>query len=89
MPIPPICLPKRPPGLPPDLRISTDHATAVIHRIFEGGLALESAASLLDGPLAILVLHALDDLDQLVHHIRSAVFEQRTHPVTPPPHEAP
>jgi hypothetical protein len=73
----------------PHLKISTDHATAAIHRIFAAGLALQSAASLLDGPPALLVRHALDDLDQLVHHIRSAVFEQRTHPVTPPPHAAP
>lgn len=73
----------------PDIRISADHAMAVIHRIFEAGLALESAASLLDGPLATLVLRALDDLDQLVHHIRSAVLAQQTHPATPPPHEAP
>lgn len=73
----------------PGISVSADHATAVIHRIFEAGLALESAASLLDGPLAALALHALDDLDQLVHHIRSAVLEQRTHPASPPPPQAP
>ena len=73
----------------PAISISADHAMTVIHRIFEAGLALESAVSLLDGPLATLVLRALDDLDQLVHHIRSAVLEQRTHPATPPPQEAP
>jgi len=66
-------------------RISADLATAAIGRIFEAGLALESAASLLEGPLASLAQHALEDLDQLVHHIRSAVFRQQTNSAPPPP----
>jgi hypothetical protein len=73
----------------PDIRISTDLAMAVIHRIVEAGLALESAASLLGGPMAASVLRTINDLDHVVHDIRSAVFEPRTRPATPLPYEAP
>jgi hypothetical protein len=76
------------PRAAPHTGISADVATAVIHRIFEAGLALESAAGLLDGPMVTLVLRALDDLDQLVHDIRNAVLNARTRPMTPPPQEA-
>jgi hypothetical protein len=72
----------------PGISISAGLAMAVIQRIFEAGLALESAASLLDGPLATVVLRALDGLDQAVHDIRSAVFAPRSRPVTSPPQHA-
>jgi len=86
------------PGLPaqvpspaaPKASISADLGLAVIKRVFEAGLALESAASLLEGPLASLAQHALADLDQLVHHIRSAVLQQQQgRPTAPPPREEP
>jgi hypothetical protein len=84
-PDPPVRVPA--PAIP-GISIGADLAMAVIQRIFEGGLALESAASLLDGPLATAVLRALDGLDQLVHDIRSAVFAPRSRPVTSPPQHA-
>ncbi|HYA50454.1 MAG TPA: hypothetical protein VEG33_04730, partial [Streptosporangiaceae bacterium] len=56
--------------------ISAELAMAVVHRIFEAGLALQSAASLLPGPAATLVLRVLDDLDQLVRDIRNAAFRR-------------
>jgi hypothetical protein len=76
------------PRAAPHTGISADVAMAIIHRIFEAGLALESAAGLLDGPMVTLVLRALDDLDQLVHDIRNAVLNARTRPMTSPPQEA-
>jgi hypothetical protein len=69
--------------------ISADAAMAVIHQIFQAGLALETAASLLDAPMVTLVLRILDDLDQLVRDIRSTVLRPRTRPMTPPPEQAP
>jgi hypothetical protein len=60
--------------------ISADIAAAVIHRVFEAGLALESAAGLLDGPMVALVLRILDDLDQLVRDIRTTMLRPRTLP---------
>ena len=68
--------------------ISAEVAMAVVHRVFQAGLALESAASLLDGPMVTVLLRVLDDLDQLVHDIRNAVLKLRTRPMTPPPQEA-
>ncbi|MGE5287172.1 MAG: hypothetical protein ACM3ML_08230 [Micromonosporaceae bacterium] len=68
----------------PGVRMSPDQAMSTIQRIFEAGMALESAASLLDGPLATLALHAMDDLDQLVHHIRSAILKQQDRTTAPP-----
>ncbi|HYA52696.1 MAG TPA: hypothetical protein VEG33_16170 [Streptosporangiaceae bacterium] len=56
--------------------ISAELAMAAVHRIFQAGLALESAASLLPGPAATLVLGVVDDLDQLVRGIRDAVLQQ-------------
>ena len=73
---------------PVSVSISTDRALAVIGRIFAAGLALESAASLLQEPLASVVLHAIDDLDQLVNQIRSMVFEPPARPAAPPTPEA-
>ena len=61
---------------------------AVVNRIFEAGLALQSAASLLEGPMATVILRALDDLDRLVRQIRSAVLEPRGRS-TDPPHQSP
>jgi hypothetical protein len=67
------------PGPASDVSLTPDIAMAVVNRIFEAGLALESAASLLEGPMATVILRALDDLDQLVRQIRSAVLEPRGH----------
>jgi hypothetical protein len=67
--------------------ISADVAMAVVHRIFEAGLALESAASLLGAPMATLVLRILDDLDQLVRDIRNQVFKPQAPALPPPPEE--
>lgn len=65
--------------------ISADVAMAVVHRIFEAGLALESAAGLLDAPMATVVLRILDGLDQLVSNIRNEVFRPQARPLPPPP----
>jgi hypothetical protein len=67
-----------------DVSISAGRAVAVVNRLFEAGLALESAASLLEGPLAAVVEGVVDDVDQLVRRIRSVVFESRAHPGDPP-----
>jgi len=67
-----------------DVSLTPALATAVVNRIFQAGLALESAASLLDGPMATVILRALDDLDQLVRQIRSAALEPRGRPADPP-----
>jgi hypothetical protein len=67
--------------------ISADVAMAVVHRIFEAGLALESAAGLLDAPMVTLVLRILDDLDQLVRNIRNEVLRSQRRPFPRPPEE--
>jgi hypothetical protein len=86
-------VPGHPPGPPAPGRpgaapgINAERAMAVINRIFEAGLALESAASMLEGPLATLAQRAVDDLDQLVRQIRDAVYGSQTRPADPlPPH---
>ena len=61
---------------------------AVVHRVFQAGLALESAASLLDGPMVTVLLRVLDDLDQLVHDIRNAVLRAADSPDDPITQEA-
>jgi hypothetical protein len=58
---------------------------AVVHRIFEAGLALESAASLLDAPMVTLVGRVLDDLDRLVRDIRDEALRP---PIVPRPRPA-
>jgi hypothetical protein len=63
-----------------DVRISADRAMAVVNRLVEAGLALESAASLLEGPVAAAIVRAVDDLDELIRRIRDVVFESRAHP---------
>jgi hypothetical protein len=65
--------------------ISAELAMAAVHRFFAAGLALESAASLLGGSAASLVLGVVDDLDQLVRDIRDAVFQQPARCTAPPP----
>jgi hypothetical protein len=72
------------PGAVPDVGLTPDLAMAVVNRIFEAGLALESAASLLDGPMALVILRALADLDQLVRQIRGAALEPRGRFMDPP-----
>jgi hypothetical protein len=72
-------------GPAPGASISAEVAMAAVHRIFEAGLALESAAGLLEQPLAGPVLRALADLDQLVNQIRSMAFESRPRPAAVPP----
>jgi hypothetical protein len=76
------------PGAVPDVSLTPVLATAVVNRIFEAGLALESAASLLEAPMVTVILRALDDLDQLVRQIRSAALEPRGR-LTDPPHQSP
>jgi hypothetical protein len=72
-------------GPSPGVSISAEVAMAAVRRIFEAGLALESAAGLLEQPLAGPVLRALADLDQLVNQIRSMVFEPRPRAAAVPP----
>lgn len=67
-----------------DIGIGADFATAVVNRLFEAGLALESAASMLEGPPAAAVVRAAENIDQLVRRIRSALFESPAHPPDPP-----
>lgn len=74
------------PGPAPDVGLTPGLATAAVNRIFQAGLALESAASLLDGPMATVILRALDDLDHLVRQIRSAIPAPRS-PATDPPRQ--
>jgi len=76
------------PGAVSDVSLTPDLALAVVNRIFEAGLALESAASLLEGPMVTVILRALDDLDQLVRQIRSAALEPRGR-LTDSPHQSP
>ena len=76
------------PGAVPHVSLTPGLATAAVNRIFEAGLALESAASLLEAPMATVILRALDDLDQLVRQIRSAALEPRGR-LTDPPHRSP
>jgi hypothetical protein len=71
----------------PHTAISADIAMAVVYRIFEAGLALESAASLLDPPMVTSVLRILDDLDQLVRDIRNEVFRLQARPMPLAPEE--
>jgi hypothetical protein len=73
----------------PQAGMSTDVASAVTHHIFEAGVAMESAARLIQGPMGTLVLRVLDDLDQLVRDIRQAMFQARTRAVPPPDAELP
>jgi hypothetical protein len=69
----------------PGASIGTDLATAVTDRIFAAGLALESAASMLDGPMAAMILRVLDDLERLVEQTLSAAIQQQQPPSAPPP----
>jgi hypothetical protein len=48
------------------------------------GLALESAASMLEGPMAGLILRVVDDLERLLEQIRSEAFEQQARLAAPP-----
>jgi len=68
----------------PGSSINTDLATAVADRIFAAGLALESAADMLDGPMAAMILRVLDDLERMVEQTHSAAIQQRP-PSAPPP----
>jgi hypothetical protein len=83
--------PPAPAAAPADhgISIGPDVAMAAINRIFEAGLALESAASLLDGPLEGLAQHAITDLDELISRVRHAIFRQRAHLVDQPPGQGP
>jgi hypothetical protein len=61
-------------SVPPGAAITTDLASAVVDRIFRAGLILQSAAGLSDGPTAVRLQRAVDELDDLVRDIRNAVF---------------
>lgn len=66
-----------PPAGPPARQgtgMSAELTEAVVQRIFRAGLLLTSAASLLDGPAADRVLHAVNELDDLIRDIRDEVF---------------
>lgn len=54
-----------------------DLASAVVHRIFGIGLALESVAGLAGGPAAVRLERVIGDLDDLIRDIRATVFEAR------------
>jgi hypothetical protein len=60
--------------------MNVDLASAVIHRVFGIGLALESAAGLADGPAAARLRYATDQLDDLIRDIRTMVFGARQLP---------
>lgn len=68
----------------PGVGISTDLAMAVTEQILAAGLALESAASLLEGPMAATILRVLDDLERLLEQIRSEAFHQQARSAGPP-----
>jgi hypothetical protein len=71
----------------PGASISTDVGTAVTERIFAAGVALESAARMLDDPMAAVLLRVLDDLERLVEQIRSAAIQQVRSASPPSPGE--
>lgn len=58
-----------------DVRISPQLATAVVARLYEAGLALDSAAGMLEGPLATALVSAAANIDELVRRIRNVVFQ--------------
>jgi hypothetical protein len=45
---------------------------------------MDSAASMLEGPLGSALVDAVDDIDRLVRRIRTVVFESLAHPAEPP-----
>jgi len=56
-------------------RIARDLHDTVIQRLFATGLSLQGAARLAQTPVvADRILNAVDDLDETVKHIRSAIF---------------
>lgn len=67
----------------PEASVSGDLATTVTDQILAAGLALESAAGMLDGPMAAMILRVLDDLERLLEQIHSAAIQQL--PSTSPP----
>jgi hypothetical protein len=70
-----------------EVSISTDLATHVTDQILAAGVALESAASMLDGPMAAMILRVLDDLERLIGQIHSAVIQQAPSVSPPSPEE--
>jgi len=68
----------------PVASISTDMAAAVTDRLFAAGLALESAASMLDGPMAAMILRILDDLERLVEQTHDATIRRQPSAMPPP-----
>jgi signal transduction histidine kinase len=60
-------------------RIARELHDTVIQRLFATGLGLQSALRITEKPgVAERVQHAIDDLDQTVRDIRSAIFELHT-----------
>ncbi len=49
-------------------------AEVVVQRVFDVGLSLAAASSLLDGPAATRVQQAIDDLDDLIRDVRTVTF---------------
>jgi hypothetical protein len=70
-----------------EVSISTGPATPVTDQILAAGVALESAASMLDGPMAAMVLRVLDDLERLIEQIHSAAIQQPPSVSPPSPEE--
>jgi len=68
----------------PEVSISTDLATTVADQILAAGLALEPAASMLDGPMAAMILRVLDDLERLLEQIHGAAIQQQLPSASPP-----
>jgi hypothetical protein len=58
----------------PGTGTATDLASAVVHRLFRVGLTLQSAAGLCQGPAAVRLQNAVDELDGLIRDIRDAAF---------------
>lgn len=54
--------------------VALDLAGMVVDRLFGAGLTLQSAADVADGPAADRLRRAVDELDAIIHDLRSAVF---------------
>jgi GGDEF domain-containing protein len=63
---------------PPDAGMAI--AEAVICRLFDVGVGLESAARLADGTVAVRIRRAVDELDAIIRDARTVVFSMKLQP---------
>jgi nitrate/nitrite-specific signal transduction histidine kinase len=61
-------------------RIARDLHDKVIQRLFATGLSLQAASHGLDGPTALKLAQAVDDLDATITEIRNAIFGLEARP---------